>query len=753
MKSSSPLPEGIRSSPRPAPVSSPKLSITEFMDALESVRRLGHKPTVSLLEKEVHAARTESPSDLTPPPAPPASADAVPLSAPDLEPPPAAQAGIYRATHGPYATELIAARNREAASRLREQQLEERIDRLVAAESTLQTRLDEVTRQLTEHETAATRAQSELERSHARLSELETELATARHREETLTVELTRTAAEVARIGALTAEIDAKRTELDRLAGLMRELTAQRDDAAARAETAADLQRQLARREAEHRDELTRREETQADLAQSREALRAEAAESAALRRTVDALERERDDARQSANSALANVAATEHQLRALQAELSDHQQTLRELERTRSDLDTLQALEVTLRDNLALLRTRNAALEADLDASREAARRAADERLHLREELDLAGRELATLRTQLAAPSPRDVELPAPPSPARVLRDRLRALPLPPIVGRHPVLIAATVLPALAALFVLPFLLWPRSIEGVINAPLLTLTSPLDGTVTTLSAQSGEAVSAGAALFEIENLRDGDRGIREAEAALVAKREEITTLENSRRYLESLYANLGPEAPAAGRAKAFPEAPGTRAPLVIGGNFLAETDGREKREDLAGKLAEAALRLDTAKAELQVALTRVDTERSLFERTARATVRAPSAGVVRDIRVGRGGEVARGSVLCTVVNSDQPYVEAFVSDDVFARLKIGQNADILIDGAERPLTGVVTALRAAAAEAGPESASAVALGNEAERPRVQIQISAADLRRELGSALQVGRPVRVNFP
>jgi multidrug resistance efflux pump len=112
-----------------------------------------------------------------------------------------------------------------------------------------------------------------------------------------------------------------------------------------------------------------------------------------------------------------------------------------------------------------------------------------------------------------------------------------------------------------LALWALLPLLIDVRSTQAVVNAPVVTLRSPIDGTVTFLcQTASGAKVSANTALFRVANsLADDDRldvlkdeqahlaaridGLRRQQASLVALREKLTA--TVRKYEEARLRTL----------------------------------------------------------------------------------------------------------------------------------------------------------------------------------------------------------------
>src|SRR5713101_7833514 len=71
-------------------------------------------------------------------------------------------------------------------------------------------------------------------------------------------------------------------------------------------------------------------------------------------------------------------------------------------------------------------------------------------------------------------------------------------------------------------------------SIAGVVNAPLLTIVSQIDGRIHQGAAAQGEAVNAGQALAVVVNDRVDDRTVVDLGRSLDAAREKVTALRTS---------------------------------------------------------------------------------------------------------------------------------------------------------------------------------------------------------------------------
>src|SRR6266700_7476001 len=82
-------------------------------------------------------------------------------------------------------------------------------------------------------------------------------------------------------------------------------------------------------------------------------------------------------------------------------------------------------------------------------------------------------------------------------------------------------------------------------SIAGVVNAPLLTIVSQIDGRINQGAAAQGEAVNVGQALATVVNDRVDDRTVVDLGRSLDAAREKLTALRASIDDLTGLGAGL----------------------------------------------------------------------------------------------------------------------------------------------------------------------------------------------------------------
>ena len=113
--------------------------------------------------------------------------------------------------------------------------------------------------------------------------------------------------------------------------------------------------------------------------------------------------------------------------------------------------------------------------------------------------------------------------------------------------------------------------------------------------------------------------------------------------------------------------------------------------------EEAVALTMERRLEAGVAQARVQEAAAQVRESQAALRN---ARVRAPFAGVVRDLRVSVGDDVAAGTVVAEVVDPKSLYVEASLDEADMAAVQVGQPAVVRCDGlGQQPLKGTVAHL------------------------------------------------------
>jgi multidrug resistance efflux pump len=355
--------------------------------------------------------------------------------------------------------------------------------------------------------------------------------------------------------------------------------------------------------------------------------------------------------------------------------------------------------------------------------------------------------------------------------------------------------------------------ILTTASIKGVVNAPILLIQSPIDGRVTTVGLNAGNTVDEGKLLLRIENERLDITNVErvrsemeQSEAATDALKMLIReyTLKRGaldgrlKDYLEATKNNITQRLKDAtqeqvnakeAEAQAMRDLPRERAVAEKGANArmrwtqarnekntwqaavdrnTAELDANARGISLAGysetpyahqRMDELDLKLAEARAKLeqeerrQVALKReLQAEESNASKLSAVTIVSPSLSLVQSVRVGKGSDVVKGTVLCELVDCANSYVEASFPEKDFDRVRLGQNANVYLYGSDKSVPGVVISVRGAGANDASNREKSVAMlaRTTPDSMIVNVSINADDLSKTFGSANQVGRTARI---
>ena len=140
--------------------------------------------------------------------------------------------------------------------------------------------------------------------------------------------------------------------------------------------------------------------------------------------------------------------------------------------------------------------------------------------------------------------------------------------------------------------------------------------------------------------------------------------------------------------------------------------------------------------------------------EEETVRKLSDAKILAPSLSLVQSVRVAKGSDVVKGTVLCELVDCAKSYVEATVPEKIFDSVCVGQNAKVYLYGNANPIPGKVISVRGAGANntSNPAMFAAGIIKTTPDSMIVNVGISAADLIKVFGSANQVGRTARITL-
>ncbi|SHK30995.1 RND family efflux transporter, MFP subunit [Marinobacter antarcticus] len=194
----------------------------------------------------------------------------------------------------------------------------------------------------------------------------------------------------------------------------------------------------------------------------------------------------------------------------------------------------------------------------------------------------------------------------------------------------------------------------WTR--DGRIRADVITIAPDVSGWVTGVNVKNNQAVSEGAPLFTIDDIRYRAE-LAESEARLAQERSawDLAKHQYERRQRMS------------------------------------------DRQALSEESLEAyRIRAESAKASYQLAEAELNTARIDLKRTK---VLAPETGIVNNLTLRQGNYASRGAAVLSLIKNDSFYVTGYFEETKLQMVRVGQKARItLLSGGEK-LTGEVVSI------------------------------------------------------
>jgi HlyD family secretion protein len=293
-----------------------------------------------------------------------------------------------------------------------------------------------------------------------------------------------------------------------------------------------------------------------------------------------------------------------------------------------------------------------------------------------------------------------------------------------------------------------------PQRIQGYVEGEYVYVSSPLAGTLETLSVRRGERISHGVLLFALDALPE--RAARdEAERKLAINRANWEDAKKGKRpsEIESLEAQLK----TATAAFALSEKLMARQESLLRTNATSTEDwervrsaydqDRQRVAQLTAELKTAQLgaRSDQiAAAEAAVRASEAALTRAEWD-LAQKRQNAPQGGIVFDTLYRPGEWVAAGRPVVALLPSENIKVRAFVPQTRIAAVKVGQAARVSVDGVAEPFTGNVSFISPQA-----EYTPPVIFSRES-RAKLVFKIEIV-FDPQIGADLHPGQPVDVNL-
>jgi HlyD family secretion protein len=230
-----------------------------------------------------------------------------------------------------------------------------------------------------------------------------------------------------------------------------------------------------------------------------------------------------------------------------------------------------------------------------------------------------------------------------------------------------------------------------PADANGRFEATEITVSAEASGTLLTLTAQEGDAVSANAVLGTIDTV------------ALTLQRAELDARAASLRAQRDEVAAQGRALTAQSSAAAENLARTTR--LASAGAATAQQLERDQRD--ASALAEQRLATVAGSRALQFQIDAIAAQREqLDERLQNTVLHSPVTGVVLSRYVEPGELVQTGTPVLKVASLDSLVLRAYISDAQLSSVALGQGVTVQVDdgsGGFRTMPGRVTWIAQAA--------------------------------------------------
>jgi len=241
-----------------------------------------------------------------------------------------------------------------------------------------------------------------------------------------------------------------------------------------------------------------------------------------------------------------------------------------------------------------------------------------------------------------------------------------------------------------------------------------ITVSANIAGRVAEVRVTEGDAVQAGQVLLTLE-ARELAAQVRQAEAAVAAARANLAGLQNGPRPQELEQAEAQADQARANLESARKDFARMESLFEQGAISEQQYEGVRLKLDVAQaqydmaeqslSLAQAGARQESvaaARAQLQQAEAARELARLQLEH---AEVTAPTAGLVAAAYADRGELVSPGVPLVRLVDIDEVFVEALVSESLVTTVGPGETVPVAIGGSGAAATGVVAGTSPAADE------------------------------------------------
>ena len=232
--------------------------------------------------------------------------------------------------------------------------------------------------------------------------------------------------------------------------------------------------------------------------------------------------------------------------------------------------------------------------------------------------------------------------------------------------------------------------------VVGVLQWQRLELSNELNETITKISVQEGQHVSAGDEILRFDASRI-QADIDNAQALVAQSQSQLNELINGARPEEIQQARA-----AVAQSKSASELAGVelqRVQLLIKKKLISPDELDKASAQLKSSIAQLDLhqaqlalllkgsrkeKIEQAKQNVAASIARL---KKLQINLQRSVVRAPQNGIIDELPFRLGEKPQANSVVAVMLVGEQPYAEVYVPEPIRVHIKIGTRASIEVDG------------------------------------------------------------------
>lgn len=250
--------------------------------------------------------------------------------------------------------------------------------------------------------------------------------------------------------------------------------------------------------------------------------------------------------------------------------------------------------------------------------------------------------------------------------------------------------LIVLIVVLALLAWYLRADRVTPYTSQARVHALVVPIAPEVSGIVTAVEVGSNQVVTAGQVLFTLET-DSYDLAMQNAQAVLESARQatgaSASNVEAARAGVSAAQAALNQATQDADRMRSIrKEDPGAVSERRVESAVSSQAVAQSQLEGAKANLEKAIRSLGEdgdQNSQVQQAMAALDQARLNLQRT---TVRAPSEGVVTDVRVDKGNFAGAGVAQMTFISTSEVWVQADFTENNLGHVREGGKTEIVFD-------------------------------------------------------------------